>query len=111
MSHVSTEIRKELQTPSKQPVAKAFEKMRNEVLEYFIKLRKQPEKVEVFIEQAYREMGTSDFAVITERVYDLVKQDEAAAREAVRKEPGEAVLIGKDYSALSEDGLVDNEKW
>lgn len=111
VSHVSTGIRKELQSPSRQPAARAFEKMRNEVLEYFIKLRKQPEKVEVFIEQAYRETGASDFAVIAERVYDLVKQDEAVARETAREGAAETVLVGKNHSALSKDGLVDNEKW
>ena len=108
---VSSDIREETQGPSKQPSSRAFEKMRNEVLEYFVKLRKPPEKVELLIEQAYRETGSCDFAVITEMVYDLVKQDETAAKGAVSKETVEAALKGKDHSLLSEDGLVDDGQW
>lgn len=111
VEQVSAGIRRELQKPLKQPAAKAFERIRDEVLEYFVKLRKQPEKVEAFIEQAYRETGAPDFVVIAERVYDLVKQDEAAAGEAAREGAAEAALAGKGHSALSKDGLVDNEKW
>ena len=44
-------------------------------------------------------------------VYDLVKQDETAAKGAVSKETVEAALKGKDHSLLSEDGLVDDGQW
>ena len=111
MKEASSDIDIKSQPSSKQPAAKAFARMRNEVLEYFVKLRKQPEKVEQFIEQVYRETKSTDFAVITDRVYDLVKQDEASVKETVREEPPESVLKGKDYAALQKDDMVDNEQW
>ncbi len=110
IKEVSSVIRADSQTASRQPAAKAFGRMRDEVLEYFVKLRKQPEKVELFIEQAYRETKSCDFAVITERVYDLVKHDETATKTAGEETP-EAMLKGKDYEALSKAGLLDEEKW
>ena len=111
IKNISSEILDKAQGSSKQPSTRAYEKMRNEVLEYFVKLKKQPEKVEPLIGQAYRETGSCDFAVITEIVYDLVKQGEAASRETVRRDPAEAVLKGKDHSLLSKEGLVDEEQW
>lgn len=85
--------------------------MRTEVLEYFVKLKKDPEKVERFIERVYRETKSTDFAVIADRVYDLVKQEAASMKEAAREKPPEAVLKGKDYTSLSENGMVDSEQW
>ena len=67
--------------------------------------------MELFIEQAYRETKSCDFAVITERVYDLVKQDETALKEASTEKPEEALLKGKDHKALLETGMVDSEQW
>lgn len=108
---VSSSIRSAEQKSSKRPAAKAYDRMRDEVLEYFVKMRKPPEKVELFIEQAYRETKSCDFAVITERVYDLVKQDETALKEASTEKPEEALLKGKDHKALLETGMVDSEQW
>ena len=111
MKEASSDIDIKSQPSSKQPAAKAFARMRNEVLEYFVKLKKQPEKVEQYIEQVYRETKSTDFAVITDRVYDLVKQDEASAKETVREGVSEPVLKGKSYADLQGDGMVADEQW
>jgi hypothetical protein len=111
VGEVTSEIRDGQPSAVKQPAARAFERVRDEVLEYFVKMRKQPEKVEEFIGQAYRESASCDFAVIAERVYELVKQDEALAKEAVRKAETEKTLKGKDHGGLSKAGLIDEKQW
>ena len=111
VGEVTSEIRDGQPSAVKQPAARAFERVRDEVLEYFVKMRKQPEKVEEFIGQAYRESASCDFAVIAERVYELVKQDEALAKEAVRKAETEKTLKGKDHEGLSKAGLIDEKQW
>ncbi len=112
LDEVSADIKGIRQADVKLSTAKAaFSRVRYEVLDYFIKLRKPPEKVDQFIEQAYRETKSCDFAVITERVYELVKQDEAAMKEKVREAPVDAILKGKDHEALSEAGLLDDTQW
>ncbi len=111
MGEVTSEIRDGQPSAVKQPAARAFERVRDEVLEYFVKMRKQPEKVEEFIGQAYRESASCDFAVIAERVYELVKQDEALAKEAARKAETAEVLKGKDHEGLSKAGLIDEKQW
>ena len=111
MKEISSDIDIKSMPSAKLPAAKAFARVHNEVLEYFIKLKKKPEKVEQFIEQAYQETKSSDFAVIADRVYDLVKQDESETRETSLEEMPKAVLKGKDYEALVEAGMVDNEQW
>lgn len=111
MKEISSDIDIKSMPSAKLPAARAFARVHNEVLEYFIKLKKKPEKVEKFIEQAYQETKSSDFAVIADRVYDLVKQDESETRETSLEEMPKAVLKGKDYEALVEAGMVDNEQW
>lgn len=111
VKEVSSDVDVKSQPPSKQPAAKAYARMRNEVLEYFVKLRKRPEKVEQFIEQAYRETKSTDFAVIADMVYDLVKRDEAAMKEPVREEMPAAAPKGENREAPQKDDMVDNEQW
>ena len=112
MGEVTSEIRDGQSSAVKQPAARAFERVRDEVLEYFVKMRKQPEKVEEFIGQAYRESASCDFAVIAERVYELVKQDEALAKDAVRKAETEAAFLkGRDHEGLLKAGLIDEKQW
>ncbi len=111
VKEVSSDVDVKSQPPSKQPAAKAYARMRNEVLEYFVKLRKRPEKVEQFIEQAYRETKSTDFAVIADMVYDLVKRDEAAMKEPVREEMPDAAPKGENREAPQKDDMVDNEQW
>ena len=111
VGEVTSEIRDGQPSAVKQPAARAFERVRDEVLEYFVKMRKQPEKVEEFIGQAYRESASCDFAVIAERVYELVKQDEALAKEAARKAETAEVLKEKDHEGLSKAGLIDEKQW
>lgn len=96
---------------SRQPsAARKYDRVRDEVLGFFVKMKKQPEKVERFIEQAYRETKSTDFAVISERVYELVKADEAAKDDPAKEQP-EAALKGKTHEELSEAGLVDEMQW
>jgi hypothetical protein len=40
-----------------------------------------------------------------------VKQDEALAKEAVRKAETEKTLKGKDHEGLSKAGLIDEKQW
>lgn len=112
VDEVSSGIQARQRLAQATPSARAFDRVKDEVLDYFVKLKKQPEKVEKFIEQAYRETNSCDFAVISERVYELVKKDEAAPKEPARDETPEAVLKGKtSHEDLSEAGLIDSGKW
>ena len=114
VNEVSSSIQGEWERDQKNPKPsspKVFERVRYEVLDYFVKLKKQPEKVDRFIEQAYREKKTCDFAVLADRVYELIKEDEAAAKKAVPEVCVEAELKGKDHESLSQAGMVDKETW
>lgn len=111
VNDVTSDIRTRQTTEAKQPASRAFERTRNEVLEYFVKLRKSPEKVEQFIEQAYRETKSTDFAVITERVYDLLRMDADGTKNEEHAGSQESLLKGKDHTAMLQAGVVDDEKW
>ena len=107
VDEVSSNLKAARQEVSKPSAARAFTRVRDEVLEFFVKMKKQPEKVEQFIEQAYKETKSSDFAVISERVYELVKQDEAAAKERAANDPPMSELKGKTHETL----LIDDGQW
>lgn len=108
---VSSHILEGSQIKRVQPASGTFERVRDEVLEYFVKMKKQPEKVELFIEQAYRESGSCEFAVIAERVHDLVKQDESIQQEYAENDAQDNALKGKNHTELSEAGFVDDTQW
>ncbi len=105
-----------IHSPTKVSASVAFDKVRNEVLEFFVRLKKKPEKVEPFIEQAWQETKSTDFAVITDRVYELLKQDEARGgtsptKATPKKKVNSETGSKKDYDVLAQEGLVDDDQW
>ena len=100
-----------LEANSKPSAGQAFTRMRDEVLEILIKMKYSPEKMEPFIEQAYRETKSTEFATVLSRVLELAKQGEKAkvvdnAQIAAPKD-----LENKTYVELSESGMVDDGQW
>lgn len=84
----------------------ALSKLRNEVLPLFIRLNKPPEIVEGLIEQAYRQTKSTDVAEITDLVYKLLKQKEAAdASEGKQEKKAEKAT----HEAVA--GMVDDTQW
>jgi len=88
--------------------ARTLERLRNEILPFFIALKYKPEKVEPFIEQVYRETKSDDAKVIMARVYELVTREETAEKNPKDGNPPKQET---GYEYFSKKGLLDGEDW
>ena len=87
--------------------AAALTKLRNEVMPFFVKLKKPPEVVDRLIEQVYQKTKSTDPATVMEMVYDLLKKEETAA--AVEAEENARQVQKSDHKEIA--GLVDDTQW
>ena len=92
----------------KSGAARTLERLRNEILPFFIALKYRPEKVEAFIEQVYRETKSDDAKVIMARVYELVTREEAAEKIPKDSNPPKQ---DTGYDSFAKKGLLDGEDW
>ena len=86
--------------------ATALAKLRNEVLPFFVKLKKSPEVVDRLIEQAYQRTKATDPATIMEMVYDLLKKEETPPGKEARTNQ---TAQKSDHKEIA--GLVDDTQW
>ena len=84
----------------------ALTRLRNEIIPFFIKLKKSPEVVDALIEQVYRETKSTDVAAVLANVYDRLRKLEASAEAA---QPNEKSSSKADFQEIA--GLVDNTAW
>ena len=84
----------------------ALTKLRNEILPFFVRMKKPPEVVNKLIEQVYQETKSTDVSDVLARVYDLLRKEEAAAEnETAREKP----VSKSEFREISE--LVDDTQW
>ncbi len=104
-SRLSSYQDQQLSQAHKSAGAAALAKLRNDVLPFFIRIRKPPELVDRLIEQAYQKTKSTDAAFIMEMVYDLLKKEEAAAA-------GNKTEKNAQKSSHEEiKSLVDDTQW
>ena len=85
----------------------ALAKLRNEILPFFVKLKKSPELVDRLIEQTYQKTKSTDSAAVMEMVYELLKKEESAAGAAANKASSDAQK--SEHKEIA--GLVDDTRW
>ena len=87
--------------------ASALAKLRNEILPFFVKIKKSPEVVDRLIEQTYQKTKSTDASIIMEMVYDLLKKEEAAADDTDKNLSG--AVQKSEHREIVE--LVDDTQW
>ena len=85
----------------------ALARLRNEILPFFVRLKKSPELVDRLIEQAFQKTKSTDSAVIMEMVYEQLKKEEAAAAASESNHVPE--VQKSEHKEIV--GLVDDTKW
>ncbi len=85
-----------------------LEKLRNDILPFFVALKYRPEEIEPYIEQIYRENQTDDTKFIMTKVFELVKKEETKEPVQVEDKPQKQET---GYESFANKGLVDGKDW
>lgn len=87
---------------------RTLEKLRNEILPFFVALKYRPEEIDPYIEQAYLENKTNDTKVIMTKVFEMVKKRETSKPVQAEDKPQKQEA---GYEAFANKGLVDGKDW
>lgn len=87
---------------------RTLEKLRNEILPFFVALKYRPEEIEPCIEQVYRENKTDDTKVIMAKVFERIKKEETNKPVQIGDKPQKQET---GYEAFTNKGLVDGKDW
>lgn len=84
----------------------ALTKLRNEIIPFFIKLKKSPEMVDKLIEQVYRETKSTDISEVLALVYDRLRKQEASTETLLAEGK---VAAKNDFKEIA--GQIDSTAW
>lgn len=120
--HGITDINQVGTLPKKASAERVLLRLKEEILPFLLKLGILPEKAESMVEEAYRQVKSSDVKNVLEKTYEFYMEEkrstqdpgvkgQMAAGEGNTVKDGDDLRDTLDYETAADKGLVDQESW